>query len=124
MKCLITCNMIKVKKLPATFFTSDIYVVITDDWEEVNKKFNTNIKSSYGSVAFEFDEPYHKAYLAFNTKHYKVEYMVHECVHVVNWVLQNAGVKLDPDNDETQAYFTSWLFTEVNKITSVHISSK
>lgn len=102
----------KIKKLPNTMYETDIYIVLTDDWEKVNKRFHTKISKNYGAVTFEFDDPSHRIYMVFNTNHYKLKYLVHECVHVVNWTFQHAGVKIDYNNDEPQAYFTGWLFNE------------
>lgn len=36
--------------------------------------------------------------------------IVHECIHWVNAVFRYRGIKLDPKNDELQAYFTEWVF--------------
>lgn len=105
----------KIKKLPDTMYETIIYVVLTDDWEKVNKRFNTNIKKTHGAVTFEFEEPSHRVYMAFNKNHFQLKYLVHECVHVVNWTFQYAGVKIDYNNDEPQAYFTGWLFNEAYK---------
>lgn len=34
---------------------------------------------------------------------------VHEIIHAVNFIFHHHGVKLDPDNDEHQAYYTDHL---------------
>lgn len=41
--------------------------------------------------------------------------IVHESVHLCNMVLDNVGVKLDPHNDEAQAYLTEWIFKKLRK---------
>lgn len=38
--------------------------------------------------------------------------LVHESVHIVNYIFEYHGVKLDTKNDETQAYFTTWVFEQ------------
>lgn len=114
----------KIKKLPRTFYMSDIYVVVTDTWEEVNKKFNTEIVEKFGAVSFEFDSPYHTVYMVFKSDNIKFKFIPHECVHAVNWIFQNSGVKLDPDNDETQAYFTGWLVDKTYEILKPYMEAK
>lgn len=39
--------------------------------------------------------------------------VVHECIHVKNFIFLHCGVKPDPDNDEHEAYFVSYLFFQV-----------
>lgn len=41
--------------------------------------------------------------------------IVHESVHVVNYIYEYIGVKLDVVNDEHQAYLTSWVVDEIVK---------
>ena len=42
--------------------------------------------------------------------------VVHECVHLMHLLFDFYGIKDDRDNTETVAYFTEWLFHEINKI--------
>lgn len=42
--------------------------------------------------------------------------LAHECLHAVNWVLERAGVKLDPRNDEPQTYFLGNLVRQALKL--------
>lgn len=41
--------------------------------------------------------------------------IVHEVVHLVNRIFHFKGVKLDAENDETQAYLTEYIFNEIYK---------
>ena len=36
--------------------------------------------------------------------------LAHEIVHLINIIYRQKGIKLDTENDEWQAYLTSWLF--------------
>ena len=40
---------------------------------------------------------------------------IHECIHAAIWVLTNRGVKFDYDNDETIAYYVSWIFNNLKE---------
>lgn len=42
--------------------------------------------------------------------------IVHECIHIVNFIFKISNVYLDVDNDETQAYLTQYIFKELKKI--------
>ena len=41
--------------------------------------------------------------------------IVHETVHLVNAIFNFKGVKLDTENDESQAYLTEFIFNEISK---------
>lgn len=41
-----------------------------------------------------------------------LDFLVHECVHVANMILQVIGANADFTNDETQAYLTAWIFSK------------
>lgn len=45
----------------------------------------------------------------------------HEIVHLVNAVCKSRGIKLDPDNDEAQAYLTGWVTSVVTKLFKKYI---
>lgn len=36
--------------------------------------------------------------------------LAHEIVHLINIIYRQKGIRLDTENDEWQAYLTSWLF--------------
>lgn len=42
--------------------------------------------------------------------------LTHECVHLTNCILSRLGVKIDPDNDEVQAYLHEYLFTNIKEL--------
>lgn len=41
--------------------------------------------------------------------------IVHECVHIVNFIFGVHGVELDENNDEHQAYYMTWIFEQCEK---------
>ena len=50
--------------------------------------------------------------------------IAHECLHCVNRTLMDIGYSVDPDNDETQAYFLNWMVDEVYKIWKLSLIEK
>jgi len=103
----------KIIKLKNTIYPVNIYIILTNDWEEVNIKFNTRLTNSYDAVTFNIEG---NIYVGFLLQEFKLKYIVHEVIHVVNRIFKRSSVKLNIKNDETQAYLTSWLFEEINKI--------
>jgi hypothetical protein len=46
-------------------------------------------------------------------KPYYLAAVAHECIHASNWVFEDRGAKLDPDNDEAFCYYHMYLMREV-----------
>lgn len=42
-------------------------------------------------------------------------HVAHECKHLINMAFSICGVKLDPDNDEMECYFLTYVVNEVYK---------
>ena len=105
--------MLKIKKLPATVYPAYIRVAVTDSWEEVNKKFNSNKSDEVAATVLVITEG--NIVIVFKRDCFKLKYIAHEIVHAVNEVFRYSNVELDLNNDEPQAYLTSWLFEQVYK---------
>lgn len=45
--------------------------------------------------------------------------IAHEVVHLVNLIFIDRGIKLDINNDETQAYFTEWLTDSIYQLLKI-----
>lgn len=44
------------------------------------------------------------------SRNLRLSVLAHEIVHLINIMYREKGIKLDTENDEWQAYLTSWLF--------------
>ena len=102
------------------------WIITTDDFKKANEK--------YLSSDLEFNDHEHEAYAFFDPqkdgstiigvmfKEGELAYsiIVHEMVHVVNYIFHFASVKPDLDNDETQAYLSQWVFETIIKTLKKH----
>jgi hypothetical protein len=43
------------------------------------------------------------------------EIIIHECIHAATWLLTDRGVDYKDDNDETLAYYVTWLFKKIKE---------
>lgn len=106
-----------VKSIPLYF--GFIKVVFTNNFNKANEKLNLKIKedmSCFGAfVQGGRDEKKVSYYAAIFPKKPTHSMIAHEVVHVVNWILEDRRVKLDPFNDEAQAYLTGWVTKHVYK---------
>ncbi len=55
-------------------------------------------------------------FIVVNTRHerYKPSVLVHECVHAANMIFAHIDYKVDPNNDESQAYLVDHIFEKAN----------
>lgn len=42
--------------------------------------------------------------------------LVHECLHITNFILKDKGVIIDTDNDEAQAYLLGYIVERIEKL--------
>jgi len=52
-------------------------------------------------------------YLLFNSSNLEDVHIVHECMHLVYWTLDDAGIILSDETQEAYCYLMGYLFTEV-----------
>lgn len=58
-------------------------------------------------------------FVMFDKKQFTPEIVAHEVVHVVNIAYEFLGIKLDPINDEPQAYLSGWIVGEIIRISKL-----
>ena len=84
---------------------------------------NVEFTSDTGGVTYErFYKPKGKKnerqyiILIFDTDELTPSLVAHEAVHVVNFVYQHVGQKIDKDNDEVNAYHVGWVVDRVYEV--------
>lgn len=103
----------KTKIIPIPIYFGKLVLVVVTDWNEFDKKYNTNIAAEdYIGVAV--NKKGSSTYVI-GLKEFEFEFIAHEAVHIVNYIYRNCGIHLDVKNDEPQAYLTGWVVSEVVK---------
>lgn len=96
----------KIKNIKIPIFRGNIVLVQHNDWEKVRKHFkNPNLSDEWDAVVF----MYEGSIVAVFGKNPSLDIIVHEVVHVTHHIFMNYGMKLDPENDESQAYIQGWV---------------
>jgi hypothetical protein len=80
------------------------------DW--VGEHGKEKSPDNFGAITFKIPNEYREIGVAFD-EYEDMSIMVHEAVHVVNFIFEECGIKLDTNNDEAQAYLTSWIFEQL-----------
>lgn len=105
--------MIK-KKIKIPQYCCEVTIVLDDDLKWVERTFDTSSLDEYGAVTLKDKSKYRHYVVAFESSDRST--IAHEIVHLINYIFIDCGIELDRVNDENQAYFTGWLFNEIDKI--------
>lgn len=96
----------KTIKVPIYFGTLTIHQ--TDDYSGTLDKYEVDGSKIADSCSWVYPKMhYHMMFR--QKKHVCASYIAHECLHVSNYIFQNAGIRLNTDNDEPSAYLVAWL---------------
>lgn len=104
----------KTKKIKIPIYHGNLIIVVDDNWERINKKYNTEIKKDFDGVVFKkpCKDGYMEYVVAFSRPP-KGHIIAHEAVHVVNYIFVDGLIELDRYNDEPQAYLTEWVVRQI-----------
>jgi hypothetical protein len=104
------------KKIKIPLYFGCLIVHKIDSFEEINNLYkDINVPlNTYSAIVF--NDKKDNIVLAIEEVNYAI--IAHEIVHIVNSIFKRAGIKLDLDNDEPQAYLTGYLMKEINKFLS------
>lgn len=96
-------------KIP--IYTGILHVFVYKDKNKMIKKHPK--KKSSDAWAYKHSD---FNYCVVMHKDSKVSSLAHEATHIKNLVFGFHGLKLDPDNDEAEAYFLTWVFEELYRV--------
>lgn len=117
------------KSFNIPIYFGQLHIFIYDDFKFINEKFNLHFEerfyNGYESLVGQFgkDNEVSKYFIALKPKTtYKI--IVHESIHIVNYIFDHRQIQLDLHNDEPQAYFTGWVFNKIVSIFNKDINLK
>lgn len=100
------------KKFICPLTKQDVNLHYLDDIEDLSKKHNLPDMGKFKGFVFSNKGEFHVVFLK---QYYSTGVLVHEVVHLVNFIFEHIGQKLDLINDEFQAYYTQYWFEKFNK---------
>lgn len=108
----------KIVKITIPIYHGYLRIVIAKDFIKAAKKLKIdddgNDLSRFGSfVCTSNDNIGHSHYNIFLHKNINHDLLAHEVVHLVNAIYVERKIKLDPYNDEPQAYLTGWITGQI-----------
>ena len=103
----------KPHKIELPIYYGQISIYINNDIELIGKELNIDIEDGIECFAYKKEPHNYFIGLKENIFYYNI---VHEVVHLVNFIYQDHNIKLSKSNDEHQAYLTGYLFNEIFKL--------
>lgn len=104
----------RVVKIP--IYGGELIMYLVDDWDYMNKKYSKESPMTNRTCGVTFTNyttaGYSQYIVAFRTRPSN-SVISHEVTHIVNLLFRDRGIILDVDNDEPQAYFTDWVFEQI-----------
>ncbi len=107
----------RIKKIKVPIYYGWLHIIVTDgDMKHVAEKYELKEDvSNYGAFVWSNYVNGVSQYYICLEEGCKGDLLAHEAVHLVNSVFIHIGAKLDPHNDEHQAYLTAWFFKKVRR---------
>lgn len=99
-------------KIELPIYYGFVEIIKCKNYNKINKELNIDVDNSIEAFAYK-KQPHDYVVCFKNTK--DISLIVHEVVHLVNFIYEDHVIKLSKSNDEPQAYLTQYLFSEIYK---------
>ena len=104
----------KCKTIEVPIYGCGLTIIFTKDLNEVIKKYKLSGNwGEFGALTFEDKSKYRHYVVAFTDANH-LSNIVHEIVHLKNYIFLGINAKVDIQNDEPEAYLSGWLFDQIN----------
>ena len=102
----------KKKIINIPIYQCKLTLLLLPDLSYIEKVYNTRSLSDYASVTYRVSN---SDYIIALTSKEDIRAVVHELIHVKNYIYEDCSMIVDVVNDEHEAYLVDWLFTEIEK---------
>lgn len=106
----------KKRTIPIPIYNGKLVIIITDNLQSIEEEYNLTSTEGCSAVAFATTNKSGGTIHVMAFKGVPTEDVVaHESLHITNDILASCHAKLDPHNDEPQAYLLSWVVRQYYK---------
>ncbi len=104
------------KRIKIPIYFGELHIIQSDSLEEVIEEFGLEDLPAFEAVVLPkpLENGYTRYFMIFNMS-VTPKIIAHECIHVVNNIFHDRGIKLDLLNDEPQAYLVGWVVEQCHK---------
>lgn len=105
----------KSKTINIPIYQCKLTIILTDgDLTCIEKKYSLPSLEEFGAVTFKLPEKYRHYVVAFDSQ--DLSNIVHEIVHVKNYIYNDCNMPLNTHEDEPEAYLSGWLFDQIYSV--------
>jgi len=101
--------MLMRKKIKIPIYNTDLLIIKDEPFDKLELEFNLQMEQSYEAITFEFNN---QIVVCFNGK-VSLNVLVHESVHICNFLYYRIGAVKELHNDEHEAYITAWIVEKI-----------
>jgi len=101
-------------KIPIYF--GSLYVIITNNVDESNKKYGDKDFDCSGYAGITFNKNTKNGYNLYYViveSDADIKSLVHEAKHIVNKIFADRQIQLNIENDEPECYLLGWVFDKI-----------
>lgn len=107
-------------------YNVDVVVVIEEDWTQTNKKFKLGLEEEdLKFYAWTIQHPEYKdkyeTWLLLKPRKLDNNTILHELLHIVNFIAEQKGIDSTPSNDEALAYLQGYIGEKILTIRDKYI---
>ncbi len=108
-------------------YNVDVIVVIEEDWTATNKKFKLGLEEEdLKFYAWTIQHPEykdkHETWLLLKPRKLDNNTILHELLHIVNFIAEQKGIDTSPSNDEALAYLQGYIGVKILEIRDKYIA--
>lgn len=104
----------RVKKVLIPIYFGTLIMVQDNDFTKASYRFGVELDNLFEAVVFHkiTKDGFTEYYVVFK-ENPSLQVIVHEIVHIVNRIYSDRNIRLDPLNDEPQAYLSGWVMKQI-----------
>lgn len=102
----------KEKTIEIPIYKCDLTIILDKNLKYVEKTYNTESLEDFGAVTLKDMKNIRHYVVAFTDKKH-LSNIVHEIVHIKNYLYLDCAMDLNRHDDEPEAYLSGWLFDEI-----------
>lgn len=106
------------KLIEIPIYNTNLIIIKDEPFDKVESEFNLKMDQGYDALTFEFNN---QIIVVFNGD-VSLNMLVHESVHICNFLYYRIGAIKELHNDEHEAYITAWIVDQINNYVNKNTS--
>jgi hypothetical protein len=106
----------KKKTIKIPIYHGELILIQCKDLKKIEQRYKMNDLKMYDAISFKnHTKSGYSRYVIACTNSSSSKSIVHECIHILNYIFMDRSYRPAMDNDEPQAYLMGWIYSECRK---------